>query len=350
MFQAGSFDFQEILQPAWRAQLADYVTAMAWRPDGSSLVACSACGEVVLYCAETGKATVLQDQQSHSLDVLAISSDGRFLAVAGQLGTVSIWELDDPSDSPLATCEFPRTWIDCLQWNPRYLELAIALGRYVQVWDLAQQAVTTTLPFADSSVLALAWHPQGQHLSASGNQRIKTWQRHDWDGDPEVLETAGASLAIAWSADGGYLASGHNDCSLLVWEQGNPYPWQMQGFPGKVRQLVWPSAGTHLAAPLLAASSAESIVAWQRDTDPMVGWRAQVLAGHSEPVNAIAFQPRSTLLASAAADGWVCLWENASQVAQILQSAPIACLAWNPQGTKLAGGGERGEILVWQLT
>jgi G3E family GTPase len=45
--------------------------------------------------------------------------------------------------------------------------------------------------------------------------------------------------------------------------------------------------------------------------------------------------------AIAAEDGWVCLWQKATQAAQILEGAKdgFSTLAWSPQGKYLAAGG-----------
>jgi WD40 repeat protein len=77
---------------------------------------------------------------------------------------------------------------------------------------------------------------------------------------------------------------------------------------------------------------------------------------HEDTVQAIAFQPGTFLLASASSDGFVCLWQEAEQVAQILEGASdgFSCLAWHPQGQDgsqtsplLAAGGQNGELLIW---
>lgn len=343
---------RDLLELLWHQTLSDYVTAIAWSPDGAWLAASSAAGEVVRYDAKTGETTALQKAKGESVDALAISADGAFLAAGGQSGTVWIWRLDGDTPTAIATLEYPRAWVDRLQWNPRHPELAFGFGRYAQVWDAATQAVVTTLNFESSSVLDLAWHPQGDRLSLGGNQSLKIWQRTDWNDDPTVRYTGGASGAIAWSPDGSYLASGNNDRSVLVWEEDIPYPWSMQGFPGKVRQLAWSISKAALGAPLLASISGESIVAWAKDRDPSIGWNSQVLDLHQGMVRAIAFQPQSLLLASAAEDGCLCLWHKASRLAQILQGAPagFSCLAWSPWGGAIAAGGHRGEVLVWTET
>ncbi len=61
------------------------------------------------------------------------------------------------------------------------------------------------------------------------------------------------------------------------------------------------------------------------------------------------FHPQSLLLASAADDGWLCLWTKAKQVGQILEGARdgFSCLAWSQDGRQLAAGGQNGELIVW---
>lgn len=338
---------QDLFRFLWYSTLSDYVTAIAWSPDGAWLVASSAAGEVVRFSAKTGESTLLQAAQGQSINALSLSADGVFLATGGQAGTVNIWRMDGATPSLVTTLNHRRNWIDRLQWNPCYLELAFSLGRYVQVWDAATQSIITTLNFESSSVLDLAWHPQGDRLSASGNQYIKTWQRAGWDEDPEVYEVGGVSGAIAWSPQGTYLASGNHDRSVMVWDVDNPYPWRMQGFPGKVRQLAWLTSTK--ADPYLASASSESVVVWRKDPDPMVGWNAQTLDLHQGTLRAIAVHPQSPLLVSAAEDGLVCLWHNASRLCQVLQGAPagFSALGWHPQGRAIAAGGSRGELLVW---
>ncbi|TVQ07467.1 MAG: WD40 repeat domain-containing protein [Leptolyngbya sp. DLM2.Bin27] len=338
-----------LLNQSWQTLLSDYITAIAWSPDGARLAACSAAGEVVMFDPKTGASVALQEQRGVSVDAIAFSADGTFLAVGGQSGTVSIWRLAADAAERLTELENPRVWVDCLRWHPRLPELAFGLGRYAQVWDAVEQSVVATLNFEASSVLDLAWHPSGDYLTLAGNLSVKTWRRDDWYDDPQMRETGGASGAIAIAPDGQYLASGNNDRTLLVWEWDNPYPWQMQGFAGKVRQLAWSTVQPQAGAPLLASASAEGVVVWTKAQNAADGWTSQLLDLHSAPVTAVAFQPQSTLLATAAEDGWVCLWQQATQAAQVLEGAPdgFSTLAWSPQGKHLTAGGCGGELLVW---
>ncbi len=339
---------QQHLSLQLQGSVNDYVTAIAWAPQERQVAVSSAVGEVQLLDLPTQQTRLLQTGEGQSVDCLAFSHDGQFLAAGGQDGRVQVWRMEPEQPQLLATLENARTWVDRLSWNPKRPELAFSLGRHAQVWNAATQAVEATLAFEASSVLDLAWRPQGDHLAVSGHQGVKIWNRQDWDADPETRLISAASMAIAWSPDGDYLASGNLDRTLIVWSWDNPYPWQMQGFPGKVRQLAW-SDLTVGDAPLLASASMEGIVTWTKLSHDSEGWEAQVLDLHRERVNAIAFQPGTSLLASASEDGQVCLWQNAKQVMQILEGAPagFSTVEWHPKGNLLAAGGQNGEWLIW---
>lgn len=115
---------QDLLQLSWQGMLSDYVTAIAWSPDGTRLAACSAAGEVVLYDAKTGTPSVLQPANGQAVNALSISHDSQFLASAGQVGTVAIWQIGGESPQVLTQLTYPKVWIDRLQWHPQHPELA----------------------------------------------------------------------------------------------------------------------------------------------------------------------------------------------------------------------------------
>ncbi len=325
--------------------LADYVTVIAWSSDGNSLAASSAAGEVVLWQNDE---LILQAATGQSANGVAFSVHG-LLAVGGQDGQVKIWRLS--TQKLIATLENTTAWVDKLAWNPTTNQLAFSVGREVQVWDADLGKIVVTLNFESSSVFGIDWRFDGEYLAIAGYQGVKIWHAKNWQADPVILSVATASVAIAWSPDGKYLASGNMDRTISVLEWNNSDPWLMSGFPGKVRRLAWSTATTTQGRPLLASSSIEGIVIWELNDEATL-WEGRVLVNHSDTIQALAFAPNNFLLASGADDGYVCLWDEAQEVSQILEGVRtgFSCLAWHPQGNQLAAGGRNGEVLIWSTT
>ncbi|NET73238.1 MAG: hypothetical protein F6K62_20570 [Sphaerospermopsis sp. SIO1G2] len=306
----------------------------------------SAAGEVIIW--ENQEITNLQTATGKSIDCISFSVDDKYLAAAGQDGTVKIWR----GDQLITTLENAPIWVDKLAWHPINNYVAFNLGRYLQIWDADTEEVVVTLNFESSSILDLDWRNDGQYIAVSGYKGLKVWSSEDWDEEPYVFDHGTVSVAMGWSKDGKYLASGNMDRSVMVLEWGNPDPWIMRGFPGKIRQLVWSEIANSIGAPLLATSSVDGIVVWQKLADENLGWESQILTNHVDIINAIAYQPKSTLITSAGADGWLCVWNENEEVSQILTgvSGGFSTLAWHPQGKFLAAGGEQGELLIWSIT
>ena len=342
-----------LFEQQWRGNLSEYVTAVAWSPDGS-LAASSAAGEVVVW--QDGSLVSLLPMGIASVDCLAFSADGKFLAAGGQDGKISVWSTiptlkqgrKQEEVKLIATLDNAPSWVDKLAWSPTCHHLAFSLGRCVQIWDADSQTVIKTLPFGNSSVLDLAWRPNGENIAISGNGGVKVWSAKDWDDDPYLIDMSSASTFIAWAGDSKYLASANFDNTITILEYGRLDSWIMRGFPGKIANLAWSQRGSN-NIPLLTASSMEVVAVWEKEADDKDGWDARVLTFHDRKVRALEFHPHSLLLASAADDGCLCLWTKAKQVGQILEGANSGfdCLAWSKDGHKLAAGGQDGELIIW---
>ena len=327
-------------KPTDKQQLSEYITGLAWSSDGN-LAIITAAGELAIW--QSGKLSLLTFASNDSLDCIDFSTDGQYIAVAGQKGEVQIWQIAENLDFKLVTTiGNEKAWIDSLAWHPTENLLAFGVNRQIQIWDADRRSQFADLDFKSSSVFNLAWHPQGHLLAASGHGGVKVWQSKDCQKKPDLLQVPGASLDCSWSSDGTYLASGNLDrtISLLHWD--NPPPWLMQGFPGKVSRVTW--SGDENKA-LLAAACQEGISIWQQQQNK---WQSYILH-HEKTVKAIAFSPDSSLLASTGDDDNISLWQG-KKLVQTLKTTNngCPCLAWHPQGKYIAAGGQNGELIIWQ--
>ncbi len=333
-------------QPIWQTQSTDYITAIVWL-SADHLAIATADGTIQIYHLDGTIGETLRSLDGQSIGALVLSADKQYLAAAGQAGIVWIWQMA-AVPTLIETLNYPGQWIEHLAWHPTAAWLAIGVGSNVVIWDVAVEAVAVTLEFADSAVLAIDWRPQGDWLAIGGYQNVKIWATDDWAADPEILMADAASVALQWSPDGHFLASGNLERSITVvdWAQ-RELPWQMRGFPGKVRQVAWgqPNAAGN---SLLIASSAEGIVLWVKSADLDAGWDGQVIGTHAQTIADLAWHPQQPLvLAAVSEDGFGSLFDPIGSSVQTFNGVGLTIVAWHPDGESYATGGRSGAICLW---
>ncbi|WP_017292626.1 WD40 repeat domain-containing protein [Geminocystis herdmanii] len=336
-----------MLELEYKTELEEYITALSWSKDGTLAVS-SAGGEVMIF-TDKPQLILTANEHKNSIDCLDFSADSQYLAVGGQDGQVRIWE--SSTLQLIDTLNWGKQWLENLAWHPQQNHLAFSQGRYVQIWDITTQEIITTLPFENSSVLDLAWNPNGQLLAVAGNGGVKIWEANNWDDDAFYIETDAAALKIAWSKDGEYLAISSLDNIIFVWGGGNLVPWRLSGFRGKIRNLTWSQKSTGIA-PILAISTMENIIIWEKAENEKQGWNGSILKGNYGKIQDLQFHPDNFLLVSGCNQGNLLLWENRKNLRQNLKeiAGGFSCLKWNISGQKLATGSNRGEIVIFRKT
>ncbi|WP_255095264.1 WD40 repeat domain-containing protein [Synechococcus sp. J7-Johnson] len=332
-------------------ELQQAITALSWSGDGEFLAIASAGGELLLLDFRAGCEDLLRAEQDSSLDAIGFSADGQFLMAVGQAGELLLWELGGSGISPMALQPMPLGcgWLDAAALQPRGLLLAVAAGRQVRIWDGAVRQWRLETLDLPGTVQTLAWSADGLQLAASCHGELALWQPEgSAAAQPLRAPTASAGLALAFSPIADLLACGQMDRSLLLWpEAGRGQPWQFSGFPAKVRGLAWSDQPGRLAPPL-AVASGDTVVLWQQGDRGERGWKPEPLLWHQQRVNALAFAPGSSLLATASADGSVALWDGRGRMRQPLEGEGqgFNALAWRPDGRRrpgplvaMAGGG-----------
>lgn len=345
-----------LVQEQLCGDLQQAITALAWSTDGECLAIASAGGELLLLDFRAGCEELLRGERDSSLDVVGFSDDGQFLMAAGQSGELLLWELGGTGVRPLAFApmELEGGWIDAAAWQPGGLLLAVAVGRSLRLWDGASRSWRDPPLELPGTIQALTWSVDGEQLAASCHGELVLW-RPCLTGPaspPQRRAIGSAGLALAFSKDGHHLACGMLDRSLMVWpEDGQRQPWQFSGFPAKVRLVSWSDQPGRLA-PSLASAAAEAVVLWTQVNQGSKAWQPEPLLWHEKRVNALAFAPGGTVLASASSDGSVALWDGHGRLMQPIegQGAGFQSLAWRRDGRHLAAGDTKGRWWLWPVS
>jgi WD40 repeat protein/predicted Ser/Thr protein kinase len=198
---------------------------------------------------------------------MALSPDGRLLAVAGNHGTVKLWQLPGLREEALLQ---PRSDTPaCVAFSPDGTTLALSTRGEIQLWDVAGRRLRDTLVGQREPVLALAFAPDGQTL-ASGTYG---WHVTLWDvagRRPQAILTGhrAAVSALAFSPNGKTLASGSWDGTVKLWRTARGEELlTLEGHTGRIHAVAFSPDGRTLASGGESSLGGGEVCLWRAAPD-----------------------------------------------------------------------------------
>jgi WD40 repeat protein len=238
--------------------------------------------------------------------------------------------------------------------------LTAADDKTVKLWNTANGANERAFAGAEGAVNAVTVSKNGILVATGGaDKAVRVYNFAD--GKLLGQFTAPAAVhGLAFSPNNLTLAAACDDKSLVAWNvsytAGQPVPADF----GKVVQTYAHGAGATdvVFAPdsahLYSGSLDKSVKEWKFASDAPVKNFA-----HPNYVDAVAFNPAGTLLATGCHDGIVRIWDvpKAAVLKQInahigAMNVPAAvyCVAWSPDGKQLVSGSLDRSLKLWDAT
>jgi WD40 repeat protein len=356
------------LQLIWQAH-SDIVMALAFSPDGRTLVSGSQDGTVKLWNLEKFGWTGVSGQEQGVRNGGAISGGGQ-----GER------RRDDPlrsssslrrSSSPLQPLfadipTYPYVPHGALLWtgwqnSPQTLAFSpdgsllacSGLGATVQLWD-AQSGTSLQRLEHPAHVFSVAWSPDGRLFASSCfDGLLRLWERQEAPSETNALilqpsTSWGTSplWGLTFSPDGRTLAGSDWNRKVTLWEVGSGRLLQtLPGETNRINSVVWSPDGRTLAC----CSYEKAIRLWDVEQHR---YRA-ALSGHTSDVNHMAFTPDSARLLSSSDDGTLRVWDTLTgQCVCVMRGYAVSlyCLDWSPDGTHLVSGGTDGVVTIWDVS
>ena len=334
----------------WSGFTPDHVVGLAWTSDSRTLAAAAGTGPVTWFAAATGG--VRGEVRAHKIGTTAIvfQPGSELLATAGMDGFARLWH--PQTDVPVAELDGGGAdWVERLAWRADGSRLAIAAGRKVRVWD-ARGGHRADLNDHPSTVSDLAWQPGSNTLTALVYGGVVLWTLSD-DGPPTCRQFTwkGSPLRMAWSPNGRMLAHGNQDATVHFWYAETGEDLQMWGYPMKVQELSWDHSSR-----FLATGGGHMVCIWDCGGNGPQNTEPQMLEGHSPSTRlaTVQYQRGGRLLASAGADGRVCVWHPSDKKQPLVGAADTTgeaatCAVWSPDDKFLGVGFESGRVSVFRI-
>ncbi|RKT03229.1 WD40 repeat protein [Streptomyces sp. 3211.6] len=311
-------------------EAADSGATMAFSRDSRLLATTSDHGTVRLWDPSTGAllGPPLAEYKG-PFDRLAMSPDGRMLALCGEADTLVVYRAKPDEEPPTPLPLAARALDSALRKHravalpPLASETGVALRRLafspdgsrlrvrtedglILTWDPAARVrLPETLASPSGPDLSADGVPARSGLAAAIGERAARW-------DPAAPESGGLELeahlssagAVAFSPDGRLLATGDAGGHIVLWDMSTPEgPGRhLSGHTGAVCDLAFSPQGHRLAS----AGSDGTVQLW--DTATGEAATDLPLTGHTGAVRGVAFAPDASLLASAGDDGTLRCW------------------------------------------
>jgi len=275
---------------------------------------------------------------------VAFSSDGKYLASAGQDSAVIIW--DAASFSQLKALRRHTKPVTSLSFSPngKYLASA-ARDNSVVIWRTDIMDAAVTVKAHTKSVLAAAFSPDGKYLASAGmDGTVRVFRSIIFRPVNVITETA-KPFCIAFSPDSQLLAAGGEDGALRLYD-GRTF--KLVKSAAAQPDYVWAAAFSPDGKYLATAGRDGSVRVWAMPDLTL----AASMPGDGKPVAALAFSPDGKYLASAGEGKIVTLWLAGDFKPALTlpgHEAAVGALAFSPDGRYLVSGGEDKTVRVWQV-
>lgn len=197
---------------------------VAFAPGGTELVSMSNTLALAVWDPYTGEQKYTLDTQGELIQNLSYSSDGKYLAGAGFLGVIKVWDLEKQQLVKTLTGHVGGVY--GTSWSPDGKQLVSAgLDQTIRVWDVNSGDEIQKLEGHQIIVSDVKYSPDGRYFaSASWDKTVRLWDANSFELVRTFEGHTNMIMSISFSGDGAYLAScaGNNavsvaDNSVRIW-------------------------------------------------------------------------------------------------------------------------------------
>ncbi|MDB5566645.1 MAG: hypothetical protein JWP84_3211 [Tardiphaga sp.] len=277
----------------------------------------------------------------HGGGILCTAADDNRILMGGDDG--KLVSLDRNGEVTTLATDAKRRWIDNVALHPDGA-VAWSAGKTAFVRPPKGEEKFFEVP---STVGGLAFAPKGLRLAIAHYNGVTLWFPN-MAANAEVLEWAGSHLAVTFSPDNKFLVTAMHEPALHGWRLADGKHMRMTGYPARVRSISWSAGGK-----ALATSGADSVIVWPFGSkEGPMGKEPAMLAPLKAKVTMVACHPKQDILACGYSDGTI-LMVRMTDGAEILVRAnkgePVTALAWNAKGTLLAFVAQDGDAGLLEI-
>ena len=243
-----------------------------------------------------------------------------------------------------------------VQFSPDGRRLAVSTSVGIWFYNPDTGKALDLLPQTDCpSTFAFAYSPDGQTIArASKDSKVQLSDVATKQRIGTLTKYGRKVTAIAYSPDGTSIVSGNSDGAVRVWETDTYHrKGTLRAHKGAVTAVAYSPDGTTIATG--GGWNSRLAARKQRDDtgrlwDARTGKLKVILTGHTAGINALAFSPNNTTIASASSDDTVRLWNvntGNTEATLIGHTGNVNTVKYAPDGDIIASASSDETLRLW---
>ncbi len=271
----------------------DWVTSVAFSPDGKTVVSGSEDKTIRIWSIESGMNVRTLRGHEAGVSAVTFSKDGKRIVSGSWDKTLKIWNVADGKELlSLEGHEEHITSVD-ISFDDLYV-LSGSGDDTLKVWDAKTGEEIYTLSHDNEyDVTSVAFSPDGQRIvSGDGEHQLKIWNAATGEELRTIVAHEGAVSGVGYSTDGQRIVSGSWDRNVKVWNALNGKPLMtLKGHTKDITSVAFSPNEKYIAS----ASEDQTLRVWNAQTGKLI----HTFSKQSENISSLAFDRKSTQLIAA---------------------------------------------------
>ena len=344
------------------------VQSFVFAPDGNTIATAGGWTDnvVQLWDAQTGAHKTSLTGHTQTVNAIAYSPDGKTIVSGGADGTVRLW--DGATGKHKATLRhggwmnFLFPWlnpsVNAISYSPDGNTVAVAsVDSKLRLWDTQTTQLKATLTGHTAAINFVAYSSDGKIIATAGGWKDYTIRL--WDavtGETKSVLTGYTPInVVAYSPNGKTIATGgdYHSNALQLWNAKTKKlkATYTEHTDGILSSMVYAPDGKTIAAVNL---SDNTIRLWLTGTGKHTATFEHANTDRGYNISSVAYSPDGNTIAAVGGHyknhkGTVYLWRAQTKNRKIIYEGSdyISTVAYSPDGRTIATGSWNGNVQVW---